>query len=177
MGARRREIAGLWAALLALSLLQPPAALAAPQAGERLPDLESTDVTGQPQHLHALLGPDRTLLVAITDRSEAAAMRAWFDAASARAPRSTARVSVISLGLPFFVSEGQARGKARAEVPQAYWHASLLDTHHQMAKRLGLRSSSGPFAFAVAADGQILAAVNGPASSPDAGAIWRALSG
>lgn len=171
----RRGSRGRRGALLALVLLAAPAAWSAPLSGERLPDWKASDVTGQPQRLHALLGPDRTLLIAITDRDQAAAMRAWFDTASLRAPRSTARISVISLGLPFFVSEGTAQSKARAEVPPAYWHASLLDTHHQMAKRLGL-SGPGPYAFALSADGRVLAAAQGPAHSPGAEAVWRALS-
>src|SRR3990172_9572031 len=103
-------------------------------------------------------------------------MGAWFDAAAARAPGSVARVSVISLGLPFFVSQGAAQRKARGEVPQQFWHASLLDTHHQMAERLGLALDGTPYAFAVAGDGRILAAVHGPTGSPEAEAIWQALS-
>ncbi len=139
------------------------------------PISEASDVTGHPQRLRSLLGPDRTLLVAITDRAQGDAMRAWFDAASLRAPRDTPRVSVISLGLPFFVSEGKAQGEARAEVPRAYWHASLIDAHHQMAKRLGF-SGPGPYALAVSGDGRVLAAAIGPADSPGAKAVWQALA-
>ncbi len=163
-------------ALLIGALLGASRAGAAPLPGERLPQVMASDVTGRTERLQALLGTDRTLLVAITDRSASQAMRAWFDTATARAPAGVARISVISLGLPFFVSQGVAQRKARGEVPQQFWHASLLDTHHQMAGLLGLAVDGTPYAFVLAEDGRVLASVHGLAGSPDAEAVWRALS-
>jgi hypothetical protein len=159
--------------LLLLALLVPGRGSAAPRVGSGLPSLVAGDVTGQPQHLRELIrGP--TLLVAITDRDAGDAMRAWFDAADARAPRAN-RVALISIGTPFFVSDGYARSRARERVPRSQWHASLLDTDHSMAQQLGLQEDERPYAFAVSGDGRVLAVVHGRPEGPRARQLWSAL--
>ncbi len=145
----------------------------APNAGAALPSLRAADVTGAPHRLQDLIhGP--TLLVAITDRDGGDAMRAWFDAANTRAPGAN-RVSIISIGKPFFVSDDYARSKARREVPRRAWRTSLMDTDHSMANALGLEQGSVPYAFAIDGDGTVLAVVHGPVADPRAQQVWSAL--
>ena len=157
-----------------LALLGPGRGSAAPQAGEALPSLTAADVTGQRRRLSDLIrGP--TLLVAIANRDAGDGMRAWFSAATARAPQAN-QVSIISIGKPFFVSDSYARSKAREHVPRAYWHASLFDTDHSMAKELGLREDEQPYAFAVGEDGRVLVSARGKPDSPQAEQLWTALS-
>ena len=111
-------------------------ALALPPVGQPFPGLSAPDLEGQPRQVQDLLGPDRTLVVAIHDRHAGDAMRAWYDRADAEAPKEIGRISIISLKLPFYVSEGTARGKAQDQVPRRWWHATLLDTDGKMAKHL-----------------------------------------
>ncbi len=149
--------------------------LGTPDAGAALPALRASDVTGAEHRLEDLIhGP--TLLVAITDRDGGDAMRAWFGAADARAPRAN-RVSIISIGKPFFVSDAYARSKAREEVPRPAWHSSLMDTDHGLAKTLGLDEGAVPYAFAIDGDGRVLAVVHGAVNDPRADQIWTALRG
>ncbi len=126
-----------------------------------------------PHRLEDLIhGP--TLLVAITERGAGDAMRAWFGAADHLAPRVN-RVSIISVGKPFFVSDAYARSKARQEVPRGAWHASLMDTDHALAKALRLDEGAVPYAFAIGGDGRVLAVVHGSVDDPRAGQVWAAL--
>lgn len=164
------------AAALLLATVLAPAAAAAATVPARLPALEGKDVTGAPQRLDRLLGPERTLLVVITDRKSSERMRAWFDAADSRAPASVERLSILTFRLPFYVSDAYARGKAREQVPREYWGRTLLDTRHQLRKQLGLSADREPWAFAVDRSGRILAAVHGDVDSAGAAKIWEALS-
>ena len=113
--------------------------------------------------------------MAIANRDAGDAMRTWFTAAAARAPQ-TNQVSIISIGKPFFVSDTYARSRAREQVPRAYWHASLFDTDHSMAKKLGLAEDALPYAFALSEDGRVLASVRGKPDSPEAERVWTALN-
>jgi hypothetical protein len=112
--------------------------------------------------------------VAITDRGAGEKMRAWFDAADERAPE-THRVSVISVGVPFFISDDYARGKARDEVPERWRSESLFDSDGKLAKELHLGKGDKAWAFVVDAQGRIQARVHGPPDAPEAAAIWKAL--
>jgi hypothetical protein len=143
--------------------------------GDRVPDLSARDVTGQPEGLRSLFRGERTLVVVLTDRKKPERMRAWFDQAGARAPASVARVSIVSVGVPGIVPDSVARERARRQVPQKYWHATLLDTDHGMARRMGLAIDDMPYAMAVDREGRVLAWAHGTADSPQAAAIWRAL--
>jgi len=161
--------------LCALVALAPLAALAAPpDVGARLPDLKARDVNGAEHQLHQLVSPKGpALVVAIADRDGADGMQAWFDAADTRAP-SAARVSIVSIHVPFFVSDDYARSKAREKVPEKWRSASLFDSDAKMAKQLGIEGKE-PWVFVVAPDGQVLARAHGAADGPEAEAIWRAL--
>jgi hypothetical protein len=146
---------------------------ALPNPGERFPSINAQDLTGQSHSTDELVSR-RTLLIAISDRSASKAMRAWYSMADSRVPASVARESLISLHLPFFVSIDTARSKARREVPQQYWHATLLD-RGDIAAQLGL-DQKVPYVFALDEHGRVLAAVHGPVDSPAAENVWRALA-
>ncbi len=161
-------------ALCSLAVLGPRQGSSAPRVGEALPALSADDVTGHRQQLADLIhGP--TLVVAIADREAGDGMHAWFAAAAERAPQAS-QVSVISIDKPFFVTDAYARSRAREHVPRAYWHVSLFDTDHAIAKKLGLTGGKDPYAFAVSGDGQVLASVQGKPDSPNAEQVWGALN-
>jgi hypothetical protein len=99
-------------------------------------------------------------------------MQAWYTAADSRMPASVGRESLLSLGLPFFVSMGQARDKARRQVPRQYWQATLLD-RGDMAKQLGLDDAQVPYVFVLDERGVVVAAVHATVDSPQATDIWN----
>jgi len=165
-----------WLRLCVLPLfLAAAAALAAPAVGEQLPEIRALDVDGNEHLLRDLLGPGPTLLVAITDRKAGDAMHAWFDEADRRAPRAQ-RVSIISVGVPFFVSDAYARSKARDNVPEKWRSRSLFDSEKGMARALRLGSGTTPWVFVVDPAGRVLARVHGTPADPAAARIWEALA-
>jgi hypothetical protein len=144
-----------------------------PMLGERFPSMRAQDLTGQQHSTDELFGR-RTMVVAIADRDGADAMRAWFFASRDRVPASVSRESLISLHLPFFISTSYARGKAREQVPEQFWRATLLD-RGGMAKQLGL-DGEVPYVFALDENGRIMAVVHDTVDSRAAQNIWRALA-
>lgn len=176
-GARmwRRRSLGLLGALAASALALAPSVQAL-QREQPLPSFSAKDLNGN-EHESGELRGHRTLVVVMTDRDGGDAMQRWFDAADARLGKGHyASTALISLRLPFFVSEGAARGRAKQRVPQEFWDATWLDRNGRMAKTLGLPQSREPFVFVVDAQGHVVAQAQGPADSPEATHIWSALS-
>ncbi|MHA7629120.1 hypothetical protein [Corallococcus sp. M7] len=159
---------------LAAGLLMAPGAFALPSRGQPLPEFSARDLTSG-QHASDELKGRPTLLVVITDKDAGDQMRGWFDAADQHVADSVHRQSLITLKLPFFVSEGAARGKAKNQVPQAFWKDTWMDKNGDMAKALGLSSSDTPYVLALDAEGRVLASVHAAVDSPEARAIWSAL--
>lgn len=160
-----------------LGLLVAVAAHAAPETGQKVPDITVQDVTGEPQRLRALIeGGERTLLVAIMDRDAEPKMRAWFEAADEKAPATIQRISVLALDLPFFVSDDYARSTARDKVPKRYWHETLMGTDGKLARLLGLGAGETPWVFVIDGEGKVLARLHGNVKDPKAREIWDALA-
>ncbi|MBN9687250.1 MULTISPECIES: hypothetical protein [unclassified Corallococcus] len=159
---------------LAGVLLMAPGAFALPSRGQPLPEFSARDLTSG-QHASDELNGRPTLLVVITDKDAGDRMRGWFDAADAHVADSVHRQSLITLKLPFFVSEGAARGKAKNQVPQAFWKDTWMDKNGGMAKALGLSPSDTPYVLALDAQGRVVASVHATVDSPEARAIWSAL--
>jgi hypothetical protein len=151
-------------------------AVALPGAGEPVPTFAAKDLLGQPHESREWLGRC-TLLVVITDQHGGDEMRRWFDTATPRLPEEVHRASIISLGLPFYVSTGMVRSRAKDQVPQQFWRDTWADKDSKMAKVLGLATSRTPYVLALDEHGQVLASVHGTVDSPEAQAIWDALSG
>ncbi len=168
-----RILARLLAASAAFLLAGRAAAL--PGAGEKVPRLEAHDLNGKAVALPNLLGARRTLFVAIADRDAGPEMRRWFEAVQADAPQDVAYVSAISLELPFFVRRSYAARKAKDEVPEEHWDASLLDVDGAMAKELGLPDDEAPTAFVLDEGGKVLASFHGKVGAEGAAAIFEAL--
>jgi hypothetical protein len=149
-------------------------ALATPQPGELFPVLTGKDLTGETRRTEEYVGA-RTLVVSISDRNAADAMRAWYAAADSSIPATVARRSIISLHLPFFVTTDFARSRAREQVPPAFWHATLLD-RGDMSERLGQPESNLPFVYALDEQRHVLAVVHATVGSAESQSIWRALN-
>ncbi|QSQ24138.1 hypothetical protein JY651_03960 [Pyxidicoccus parkwayensis] len=175
--ARREGVTGTaprrW--MLVGALLAATAVGAMPQRGESLPDFTTRDLLDGTHRSHELVGRT-TLLVVITDKDAGDAMQKWFDTADTHVPKSVHRASILTFKLPFFVSQGTVRNKAREKVPREYWGDTWLDKNGAMGKALGLDSSKTPYAFALDEKGHVVAAVHGDADAPEAQAVWDALT-
>ncbi len=161
---------------LALAIaLAPTIAHAAPLEGDRLPDIRAADLTGQVRSSAELAGR-RALVVAITDTAAAEAAGNWYRAAEGQMPANATQMALVSIRLPFIVSTGFARAKARTRVPEKYWCGTLLD-RGDMAKRLGLSTHDKvPYVFVVDENGRIEAAVHATVDAPDAQTVWQAMN-
>jgi hypothetical protein len=148
-------------------------AAAAPKAGDAFPVFTVEDVTGQRQSTASFRGAP-TLVVAITERGAGDAMRAWFVGAQKRAP-AVRQKGLISVSVPFFVSDSYARDKAREKIPKQYWHDNLFDSHLGIAKILGLSESDVPWVFVLDAEGRVVAAAHSLAEPASANAVWKSL--
>jgi hypothetical protein len=164
-----RRSAALAAAILSIA----GRALATPHPGELFPAMGAKDLTGQDHRTDEYAG-SRALVVSISDRDAGDAMRAWFNAADARIPKTVARRSIISLHLPFVVTTHYARGQAREQVPEVYWHDTLFD-RGEMAAQLGEAESRVPFVYALDEKRRVVAAAHALVDAPEAQAIWAAL--
>jgi hypothetical protein len=101
-------------------------------------------------------------------------MRAWFNAADTHIPKAVARRSIISLHLPFVVTTNYARGQAREQVPEAYWHDTLFD-RGEMAAQLGESESKIPYVYALDEHRRVVAVAHSLVDAPEAQRIWSAL--
>jgi hypothetical protein len=147
--------------------------LATPHPGELFPAVGAKDLTGADHRTEEYAGAP-TLVVSISDREAGEAMRAWFNAADAHIPKSVGRRSIISLRLPFIVTTNYARGQAREQVPEVYWHDTLFD-RGEMAAQLGESESRTPYVYALDENRRVVAAVHAPVDAPEAQTIWAAL--
>ncbi len=149
---------------------------ALPSVGEQVPLFTAKDLLNRPHATSEWRG-QRVLLVAITEQHAGDEMRRWFDAASARLPEEVHRASILSLDLPFFVSTGLARDRAKEQVPRQFWSDTWLDKDGEMARTLMLATSRQPYVLALDEEGQVLAGIHGTVDSPDAHLVWEALDG
>ncbi len=157
-------------------LLALATALCAASPGPPFPVRSATDLEGN-THPEVLRTGAANMVVVMTRRESAVLARQWFEASASRVPEAVHRVSLISLRLPFFVSAGLARDKARDQVPRQFWSSSFLDRNGGMAKLLNLEESPLPYVFAVDGQGRILASAHGAPTQAGAEALWRALRG
>jgi len=171
MGQGSRGVVALW---LVGVILMPGLVRALPAARETMPLFPAKDLLDQPHTSREWQGR-RVLLVVITDQHGGDEMRRWFDTAATRIPEEVHRASIISLSLPFYVSTGLARGRAREQVPRQFWSDTWLDKDAKMAKVLGLATSRQPYILALDEQGRVLASVHGAVDAPEAQAVWDAL--
>jgi hypothetical protein len=171
MGRRLLVVLGVMAALVL-----PGSVGALPGPGETVPSFTAKDLLDTPHVSREWLGR-RVMLVVMTEQHAGDEVRRWFDTAATRIPDDVHRASLISLRLPFYVSTGLARGKAREQVPEPFWRDTWLDKDGKMAKRLGLATSRQPYVLALDERGAVLASVHGTVDVAEAGEIWAALSG
>jgi hypothetical protein len=167
------EIVAALAGLALLGIVQAAHTAAGPKVGERFPSLEGKDLDAKGRELASLVVEEPTLIVAITERAGEKGMQAWFDKSDTLAPRMIRRVAIVSIDMPFFVSDGMARAEARGKTPEGFYGRMLLDTSSKMARRLGLEKNDTPYVWVVDRQGTVLAAFHGRVNDPGADGVWQ----
>jgi hypothetical protein len=129
--------------------------------------VSATSSTGVPVSSEVLRG-------ALTGRDGGEAMEAWFQRAHRRLDPSIRRESIVSIDVPFFVTDSMVRNAVQKKVPQRLWNSVLFDLDGRLAKALGLSKECSLYVFALDAAGRILATARGFPSGEAEEAIWAA---
>lgn len=145
-------------------------------AADQIPKFEATSLTGQHVTEEQLLGQP-TILIVTPSRDAAAQTRAWANALRSRIDPTKVRVrDVIALDLPFFMSERDALGRAKAKIPQRYHDQTWLSGQKVLENALGIPTDS-PKAFVLALDanGRVVQRVSGAPTDADVEKILSAM--
>lgn len=164
------------AALVGLSLaLAAFAAHATLRVGGELPTFRVADLNGLTHDSRELRGRP-TLILAMTDSDAAEAMRRWGAAADRRVGPEVRRVQILSVALAFFVPTATIRSIARGQSHEGLWRSTWMERDGDLAESLGLPESETPYAIVVDARGQVRVVAHCDPASPQAEAVWEALS-
>lgn len=145
-------------------------------AQDKLASFSATALTGKTVTEQQLLGQPSILIVtpsrdaAEETRQWALALRKNFD------PRKIAIHDILAIDLPFFMSEQDARSRAREAIPQRYHDQTYLLPAGDLETSLYIPSSSKvPYVFVFNSRGQVMARVSGGPSAASVGAIQKAV--
>lgn len=158
-----------------VTLLLAAPALALPAPGEQVPNLETTDLNGATKPIDQRLGEQRTLVVAITDRDAAKQLEAWMEASRQRGLGQARGLGIVSLDMPFYVSDGMVRSRAKEQVPSRFWDDVVAESNGALAEKLGLPEGETPTVMVLGPGGKLITSVQAGVDSPEAKKIWDAL--
>jgi len=163
-------------ALAALAFAFAPRAFADPHPGAPAPAFTAIDLNG---HVHSSreLAQHPTLVVVCTSGDASRAADEWLQRAHAQMAHAGVRViTVVALSLPFFVTDGMVRDRARPQTPNAAWGDTWIEIHGNAQRALGVSDgSSTPYVFTVDSTGHVLASVHVAVQHPNAHAIFASL--
>lgn len=170
---RRFHLAALFS-VIALTVMSA-VAHATLRVGGELPAFTVADLTGV-QHDSRELRGRPTLILAMTDSDASEAMRRWGAVADRRVGANVRRVQIISVGLAFIVPTVTIRSIARGQSPEGVWRSTWMERDGDLAESLGLPESEVPYAIALDAEGRVRVVAHCDPTSPQAEAVWEALS-
>jgi hypothetical protein len=102
--------------------------------------------------------------------------KVWGERLERALPGRVALWALLALDIPFFVPAAFAVQKAQEKVPPERWEQTWLLTHGNVEKYLGVPSKAKePYVFALNADGEIVARMQGIATTEKIDGIARAL--
>ncbi|MDQ6629030.1 MAG: hypothetical protein M3Z29_11390 [Pseudomonadota bacterium] len=161
---------------LALALVTSMLLIAArpSHAGENIPSFSATALTGHSITPADLLGKP-TVLILTPSKGAAADTRKWAKALRQLGPAARIR-DVLAIDLPFFMSESDAIGRAKAKIPARYYDQTWLMSSNTLESALGVPpSSSNAFVFVVDAQGHVVARISGNPTQANLAQIQSAL--
>ena len=159
--------------LLALAPLQVWSQL----SGTPIPEFTATVLTGAQIKSTQLIGQP-TILIVTPSKDAAEDTRLWANALRENIDPSMVRIrDVLAIDLPFFMSEEDAIGRAKAKIPERYHEQTWLLNESSLEAALDVpRDSTSAFVFVLDAQGQIAARVQGNPDDAKISQVERAVS-
>lgn len=146
-------------------------------AQSALPSFNATSLTGQVVTEEKLIGQP-TILIVTPSRAAAADTRAWAQALRKNIDVEKVRVrDVLAIDLPFFISERDALGRAQEKIPRRYHDQTWLLGETSLEDALNIPAASeDAFVMVLDSQGQVVARVNGQATTQRINEIEKAVS-
>jgi len=163
---------------LALALLALAPIHAWSQLSDSLiPEFTATVLTGEQIKSTQLIGQP-TILIVTPSKDAAEDTRLWANALRANIDPSLVRIrDVLAIDLPFFMSEEDAIGRAKAKIPARYQDQTWLLNESTLETALSIpRDSASAFVFVLDAQGQVVARVEGEPSDSKMAQVETAIS-
>ncbi|MBA3253485.1 MAG: hypothetical protein H0T67_04380 [Burkholderiaceae bacterium] len=134
----------------------------AQSGGGAIPSFTATALSGKKVAADKLLGQP-TLLIVTPSKDAAADTRMWATALRKNIDQSAVRIrDVLAIDLPFFMSEADAIGRAKAKIPARYYDQTWILAESDLEKALGIPTDSHEgFVFVLNSVGKIVARVEG----------------
>lgn len=132
-------------------------------AADRVPDFDAMSLTGKHVTQQQLFGEPAVLIVT-PSKAAAKQTREWAKSLRSRFDKQHVRVlDVIAIDLPFFISESDAVGRAKQQIPKRYYDQTWLSGQQVLEKALHIPSESeNAFVLVLDSQGRVLARVSGP---------------
>lgn len=146
------------------------------EARSPLPPFTATSLTGQTVTARHLIG-EPTVLIITPSRRAAGQTEEWANALRDNFEPGQARVrSILSIDLPFFISEHFALDRARARIPPQYHHQTWLLDEPVLEQALGIPpASKEAWVVVLNSDGEVMARVRGTPTESGISEIRAAL--
>lgn len=167
----------LAASLATLALSVAPRIHADPHPGAPPAWFAAADLNGH-THSSRELAARPTLVVVCTSGDAQRAANQWLTRAHVQLSHAGVRVvTVVALSLPFFITEGMVRDRARPQLPANEWGDTWIEIHGAAQRALGVADGSAtPYVFTVDQRGRVLASVHATVEHPTARVIFASLA-
>lgn len=130
--------------------------------GSPIPSFTATALSGEKVASAKLIGQP-TILIVTPSKDAAGDTRMWAKALRKNIDQNKVRIrDVLAIDLPFFISESDAIGRAKAKIPARYYDQAWLFAEADLEKALGIPvDSHKAFLIVLDSQGKIVARVEG----------------
>lgn len=149
-------------------------AWAVPEVGRAVPAFSVEDLSGRVRTPRDLAGR-YTVVLAMSDKDAASAVRAWWFRAAAVAPPGTRIVTMAALDLFAMIPTATIVAEARSSTPRERWTEVWLSRDGSLAESLGLPDSETPWVFVLDPWGRVIERVHAAASDAAVSRVAAAL--
>ena len=103
-----------------------------------IPSFKATSLTGESITSEKLIGQP-TILIVTPSKDAASDTRKWANALRRNIDQKAYRIrDVLAIDLPFFMSEADAIGRAKAKIPKRYHDQTWILAEPQLERALGI---------------------------------------
>ncbi len=147
--------------LLAVVLSLAGTNASAASATSPLPSFEATSLTGKSVTAAQLIGQP-TILIVTPSKDAAADTRKWALGLRKNLDQKSIRIrDVLAIDLPFFMSEADALGRAKAKIPARYYDQTWLSAKTKLETALPTPGKSA-FVFVLDSQNKVGVRAEGP---------------